>query len=188
MQIKFTKLPGVLIFEPRKHGDHRGFFSEVYNSEQLSKHGIEIDFLQDNQSLSEKSGTLRGLHYQAPPFAQDKLVRVLRGSILDVAVDIRHGSPTFGTHITEIISAEKWNQIFVPKGFAHGFITLEDSTEVIYKVSNYYAPDFDFGIKWNDPEINIDWGVNNADVIISEKDQNQPYLNEIDTPFVYGEN
>ena len=143
--------------------------------------------MQDNQSLSDKSPTLRGLHYQAPPFAQDKLVRVTRGAILDVAVDIRRGSPTFGHHVAEVISAKEWNQILVPKGFAHGFVTLEDSTEVIYKVSDYYAPDYDCGIRWNDPELGINWSINEAHAILSDKDQSQPFLSEIDTPFIYKE-
>ncbi len=185
MEFKTTSLEGILILSLEKHGDHRGFFSETYNAFELKKVGMNISFVQDNQSLSEKAGTLRGLHYQAPPFAQDKLIRVTRGSIMDIAVDIRKGSPTFGNYIAEIISAEKWNQILVPKGFAHGFVTLEDSTEVIYKVSDYYAPDFDFGIKWNDPDLAIDWGVDEASVVISKKDQNQPLFNEISTPFTY---
>ena len=135
MLVKRTSIPDIKLVQPKRHGDHRGFFSETYNFEALVKHGININFVQDNQSLSEKSGTLRGLHFQSPPFAQDKLVRVIQGKILDVAVDIRRGSPTFGQHVAEIISATEWNQILVPKGFAHGFLTLEKSTEVIYKVS-----------------------------------------------------
>ena len=181
MKILKTKIKNLIILKSQIFKDNRGFLRETFKKNVLNK-----SFPFDITSFSKKN-VIRGLHFQEK-YSQAKLITVTHGKILDVAVDIRHGSPTFGTHITEIISAEKWNQIFVPKGFAHGFITLEDSTEVIYKVSNYYAPDFDFGIKWNDPEINIDWGVNNADVIISEKDQNQPYLNEIDTPFVYGEN
>ena len=185
MQVRVTNIPDVLIICPQKHGDHRGFFSETYNFSKMQKAGIRNSFVQDNQSLSGKAYTLRGLHYQAPPYAQDKLVRVVKGSILDVAVDIRRGSPYFGQHVAEIISAKKWNQILVPKGFAHGFMTLEKNTEVIYKVSDYYAPEFDFGIKWNDPQLGIDWGEGNEHVTLSEKDQNQPLLNEIETPFIY---
>lgn len=151
----------------------------------MQQMGVDISFVQDNQSLSGAAYTLRGLHYQAPPFAQDKLVRVIRGAVLDVAVDIRRGSPTFGKHVAEIISAQEWNQILVPKGFAHGFITLEPNTEVLYKVSNYYAPKFDFGIKWDDPELGIDWGAEVANVTLSEKDQMQPLLREIESPFEY---
>ena len=151
----------------------------------MQKMGVDISFVQDNHSLSGAAYTLRGLHYQAPPFAQDKLVRVIRGAVLDVAVDIRRGSPTFGKHVAEIISAKEWNQILVPKGFAHGFITLEPNTEVLYKVSNYYAPKFDFGIKWNDPKLGIEWGAEVANVTLSEKDQRQPMLSEIESPFEY---
>ena len=185
MKIRETTIPEVLIISPQKHGDHRGFFSETYNYSAMQNAGLKISFVQDNQSLSAKAQTLRGLHYQAPPFAQDKLVRVIRGSILDVAVDIRRGSPTFGQHVAKVISAKEWNQIFVPKGFAHGFMTLEKDTEVLYKVSDYYAPEFDFGIKWNDPGLGINWGVSAASVTLSEKDENQPLLNEIETPFVF---
>ena len=185
MEIRETRIPEVLIISPQKHGDHRGFFSETYNSSTMQKMGVDISFVQDNQSLSGAAHTLRGLHYQAPPFAQDKLVRVIRGAVLDVAVDIRRGSPTFGKHVAEIISAKEWNQILVPKGFAHGFITLEPNTEVLYKVSNYYAPKFDFGIKWNDPKLGIEWGAEVANVTLSEKDQRQPMLSEIESPFEY---
>ena len=185
MLIKKTVIPEIIILYPEKYGDHRGFFSETFNSSKLQSLDITMSFVQDNQSLSGNAQTLRGLHYQAPPFAQDKLVRVTRGAILDVAVDIRQGSPTFGRHVAEVISAEKWNQILVPKGFAHGFITLESNTEVIYKVSNYYAPDHDFGIKWNDPALGIEWNVSEDGVTISEKDKNQPLLSELETPFKY---
>jgi dTDP-4-dehydrorhamnose 3,5-epimerase len=185
VQIEATSIPEVLILKPKKHGDHRGFFSETYNGSELTKCGVVVNFIQDNHSLSDQAGTLRGLHYQAPPFAQDKLVRVIRGAILDIAVDIRRGSPTFGQYVSEIISAEEWNQIFVPKGFAHGFITLQDSTEVIYKVSDHYAPDSDFGVRWDDPQLNIDWTVPHGNITLSEKDRNQPLLNEIEFPFEY---
>ena len=185
MRIKTTEIPEIIILKPQKHEDERGFFSETYNFSELHRYGIKMVFIQDNQSLSKKSGTLRGLHYQSPPFAQDKLVRVIRGSILDVALDIRRGSPTFGCHIAEIISAKTWNQILVPKGFAHGFLTLEDNTEVIYKVSDYYAPDYDLGVKWDDPDLEIDWGIDSTNVIISQNDLKQPLFSDIKSPFHY---
>ncbi len=132
MQIKDLGIPGVKVLIPKKHGDHRGFFSEVYNKRTLAAAGIDIDFVQDNHSLSAEKGTVRGLHFQVPPFAQDKLVRVVHGSVFDVAVDLRRGSPTYGKHVSVVLSAEEWNQILVPIGFAHGFMTLEPNTEVIY--------------------------------------------------------
>src|SRR5438477_4290998 len=140
MQVIPTEIPDVRILIPKKHGDHRGFFSEVYSRKALADAGILAEFIQDNHSMSSQQGVLRGLHYQIAPMAQDKLIRVVRGAILDVAVDIRRGSPTLGKHVKTIISVENWNQIFVPTGFAHGFVTLEANTEVIYKVSNYYSP------------------------------------------------
>src|SRR5947207_14582801 len=138
MQVIPTKIPAIKLLLPKKFGDHRGFFSEVYSRKALAEVGILTDFVQDNHSLSVEKGVLRGLHYQIAPMAQDKLVRVVQGAILDVAVDIRRGSPTFGRHVSEILSAENWKQIFVPAGFAHGFVTLEAGTEVLYKVSHYY--------------------------------------------------
>ncbi|MEL6209765.1 MAG: dTDP-4-dehydrorhamnose 3,5-epimerase, partial [Pseudomonadota bacterium] len=156
LDVEALAIPEVRVIRPRKFGDHRGFFSETYNRRAFAEAGIDLDFVQDNHSLSGEVGTIRGLHYQSPPFAQDKLVRVVRGAILDVAVDIRRGSPTFGQHVAAKITAEDWNQILVPVGFAHGFVTLEPGTEVIYKVTNYYAPDCDHGILWNDPALAID--------------------------------
>src|SRR5262245_6029844 len=140
MQVIDTEIPAVKILVPRKFGDHRGFFSETFNRKTLHDLGITSEFVQDNHSLSVEKGVVRALHYQVPPVAQDKLVRVVRGSILDVAVDIRRDSPTFGKHVTAVLSAENWRQIFVPTGFAHGFVTLESNTEVLYKVSTYYSP------------------------------------------------
>jgi dTDP-4-dehydrorhamnose 3,5-epimerase len=179
------EIPDVKILTPRKFGDHRGFFSETYNKKDLAAQGIELDFVQDNHSFSADRGTIRGLHFQAPPFAQDKLVRVAQGSMLDVAVDIRRGSPTYGKFVSAVISAEAWNQILVPVGFAHAFCTLEPDTVVIYKVSNFYAPDYDFGLLWNDPDIGIDWPVAEAEATLSDKDRKQPRLREIDSPFEY---
>lgn len=179
MEIIETEIPDVKIFRPTKHGDHRGFFSETYNKKALAEAGIELDFVQDNHSFSAEKGIIRGLHYQTPPFAQDKLVRVIRGSVLDVAVDMRKDSPTFGKHITAVISADEWNQILVPIGFAHGICMLEPDTEVIYKVTNYYAPDHDKGVRWNDPELGIEWPVSEEEAILSDKDKLQPYFSEI---------
>lgn len=179
MEFRSTAIPEVKLIKPRKHGDHRGFFSETYNKKELAKAGVVLDFVQDNHSLSVEKGVIRGLHFQIPPFAQDKLVRVIRGSVFDVAVDLRKSSPTFGKHVSAVVSAEEWNQILVPIGFAHGFCTLEPNTEVIYKVTNYYAPDCDRGVLWNDPELEIQWPVSEGDAILSEKDKRQPRLGDL---------
>lgn len=185
MDVEELSIPDVKILSPTKHGDHRGFFSEVYNKKTLVTAGIDIDFVQDNHSLSAERGTVRGLHFQTPPFAQHKLVRVVRGSVFDVAVDLRRGSPSFGKHVTAVLSAEAWNQIFVPIGFAHGFMTLEPDTEVIYKVSNYYAPDHDKGVLWNDPALAIAWPIGDREAILSDKDRKQPRLAEVALPLAY---
>ena len=174
MQLIPTEIPDVKILVPKKFGDHRGFFSETFNRKTLRDLGIDAEFVQDNQSLSVEKGVVRGLHYQLPPAAQDKLVRVTRGAILDVAVDIRRGSPTFGRHVSAIISAENWRQIFVPRGFAHGFATLEANTEVIYKVTDYYSPKDERGIRWDDPQLAIDWGITPDRAILSERDAKHP--------------
>jgi dTDP-4-dehydrorhamnose 3,5-epimerase len=174
MQLIPTEIPDVKILVPKKFGDHRGFFSETFNRKTLRDLGIDAEFVQDNQSLSVERGVVRGLHYQLPPAAQDKLVRVTRGAILDVAVDIRRGSPTFGRHVSAIISAENWRQIFVPRGFAHGFATLEANTEVIYKVTDYYSPKDERGIRWDDPQLAIDWGITPDRAILSERDTKHP--------------
>ena len=183
LEILETEIPDVKIIRPKKFGDHRGFFSETYNKKVLSEHGIDLDFVQDNHSLSMDKGVIRGLHYQTPPFAQDKLVRVIRGTILDVAVDIRRNSPTYGKHIKIIISEDEWNQILVPIGFAHGFCTLEPNTEVIYKVTNYYSPENDAGIYWNDEELGIEWPISEAHAILSDKDKRQPKFSQIKSVF-----
>ena len=183
MHSKYLSIPDVKVLTPKKHGDHRGFFSEVYNRRSLTVTGVDIDFVQDNHSLSAEKGTVRGLHFQTPPFAQDKLVRVARGSVFDVAVDLRRGSATYGRHVSVVLSAEAWNQVLVPIGFAHGFMTLEPDTEVIYKVSNYYAPDHDQGLLWNDPALGIAWPIAENEATLSEKDRRQPRFAELVTPF-----
>lgn len=177
--------PEVLEIRPEKFGDHRGFFSEVYNRAEFARLGIEFDFLQDNHSLSGVRGTVRGLHFQITPFAQTKLIRVVRGAIFDVAVDLRTGSPAFGKSVNATISAKAWNQILVPAGFAHGFCTLEPDTEVIYKVDAPYSPDHDKGLMWNDPALDINWPVNPDDAIVSEKDRNHPPLSDLPAYFDY---
>ena len=174
MDVVALSIPDVKIIRPKKFGDHRGFFSETYNKKTFEAAGLHYDFVQDNQSLSAEVGTVRGLHFQLPPFAQDKLVRVVRGAILDVAVDIRRGSPTFGQHVSAVISAADWNQILVPIGFAHGFCTLEPDTEVIYKVTNYYSAEHDRGLLWNDPALGIDWPVAADKARLSDKDHKHP--------------
>ena len=183
MQVERLNIPDIKVLLPRKHGDARGFFSETYNRKSLAALGIDIDFVQDNHSLSAEKGTVRGLHFQTPPFAQDKLVRVVRGAVYDVAVDLRKDSPTYGRHASAALSADAWNQVLVPVGFAHGFMTLEPDTEVIYKVSNYYAPDHDKGLLWNDAALGIAWPLAGDEAILSEKDRVQPRLEEIVSPF-----
>lgn len=183
LEVISLEIPDVKLIIPKKHGDARGFFSETYNKNTFAAHGIALDFVQDNQSFSAQPGTLRGLHYQSPPFAQDKLVRVVRGRILDVAVDIRRDSPTFGKWVAAEISAEKWNQILVPAGFAHGICTLEPNTELLYKVTNFYSGQHDFGIRWNDPDLGIDWPFNEKDMVLSDKDTKQPFLRDVTTLF-----
>jgi dTDP-4-dehydrorhamnose 3,5-epimerase len=179
MELTPSAIPDVKLITPKRHGDHRGFFSEVYSAATLRQHGMETVFIQDNHSLSAEPGVVRGLHYQLPPAAQAKLIRVARGAILDVAVDIRRGSPTFGRHVTAILSAENWRQIFIPPGFAHGFVTLEPNTEVLYKVSGPYAPDRERGILWSDPELGIEWGVDPSAAILSAKDRDYPRLADV---------
>jgi len=186
MNVTPLSIPDVKILEPERFGDQRGFFSETYNRRTLAGCGIELEFVQDNHSLSGPKGTIRGLHYQSPPLAQDKLVRVIRGSILDVAVDLRRGSPTYGKHVAAVISAKAWNQILVPIGFAHGFCTLEADTEIIYKVTNYYSPAHDHGVLWNDPEIGIEWPVSEEASVLSPKDRSLPRLSDIVSPFAHG--
>lgn len=176
--MKATRLaiPDVILLEPGRHRDHRGFFSETYSKRALSEVGIDVEFVQDNHSLSRQRGVVRGLHFQTDPTPQDKLVRVPRGAVFDVAVDLRHGSPTFGKWVGAVLSAENWHQLFVPKGFAHGFCTLETDSELLYKVSGYYAPECDRGVAWDDPEIGINWPIKPEEAVLSEKDAKQPRL------------
>ncbi len=185
MNVIETKIPGLLIIEPKVFGDERGFFVETYNESRYKEMGISGNFVQDNLSKSKK-GVLRGLHYQAPPFEQGKLVTVLSGAVLDVAVDIRHGSPTFGEYVSVELTAENKKQFWIPAGFAHGFVTLEDDTVFAYKCTNIYSPENDRGVKYNDPAIGIEWP-DVGELTISEKDQNQPILQDITKEFVYTE-
>ena len=178
MQLIETEIPAVKVLVPKKFGDHRGFFSEVYSDKLLAGLGIEARFVQDNHSLSAEKGVVRGLHYQLPPMAQDKLIRVVRGAIMDIAVDIRRGSPTFGKHVACLLSAENWKQMFVPTGFAHGFATLEPNTEVLYKVTRYYSPSHERGIRWNDPALGIDWGITEQQAVLSPRDTQHPVLRD----------
>ena len=167
---------GVMILRPKKFADHRGFFSETFNQRDMRAAGIDDEFVQDNHSLSVTPGTLRGLHYQSPPMAQAKLIRVIRGSILDVVVDLRTSSATFGKHFKHVLSSDNWDQFYVPVGMAHGFITLDPHTEVIYKVSRPYSPEHDRGIRFDAPQLSIDWGWDLARVVLSERDRRHPLL------------
>ena len=178
MQVEQTSLTGVLVLTPKRFGDSRGFFSETYSRRAFEAAGIACEFVQDNHSLSAEKGVVRGLHFQLPPMAQDKLVRVVAGSVLDVAVDIRRSSPTFGKHASAVLSASNGRQMFVPAGFAHGFVTLEPRTEVVYKVSRYYSPQHDRGIRWDDPALALDWGVEKDRAVLSEKDRLLPLLKD----------
>ena len=187
MQVTPLDLPEVLEVAPQKFGDARGFFSETYNAKKFAEAGILTAFVQDNHSFSAERGVLRGLHYQLPPFAQEKLVRVVKGAIFDVAVDIRHGSPRFGQWCACTISADSWNQLFVPKGFAHGFLTLEPNTEVIYKVTDLYSPEHERAIHFADPDIAIDWPFGGIEPVLSDKDQRAPKLKGQPAAFQFSE-
>lgn len=183
MNVATLDIEGPLLLTPPRFGDGRGFFSEVYSAAKLAELGIRDAFVQDNHSVSERAGTIRGLHFQVPPAAQGKLVRVGRGRILDVAVDLRVGSPTFGQHAAVELSAEAWTQLWVPAGFAHGFATLEDHTEVLYKCTAGYEPSAEGGLAFDDPALGIDWGVDLADAVTSDRDQRWPTLAEVQSPF-----
>jgi dTDP-4-dehydrorhamnose 3,5-epimerase len=186
MQIEETPLPGCLILTPRRFGDARGWFSEVWNKETLAKAGITCDFVQDNHSYSAEVGTVRGLHFQSPPHAQTKLVRCGRGHVFDVAVDIRKGSPTFGQWFGTDLSAENGRQLLIPAGFLHGFVTRAPGSELLYKCSDVYAPDCDGAVRFDDPDIGIDWGIGPDRAILSDKDRKAPWLREFNSPFIYG--
>ncbi|RSK29457.1 dTDP-4-dehydrorhamnose 3,5-epimerase [Bacillus sp. HMF5848] len=187
MKIIETSLEDVLIIEPAVFGDHRGWFMETFNDLKLREVGISLSFIQDNHSFSTTKGTLRGLHYQLNPKAQTKLVRCTRGAIYDVAVDIRKGSPTYGQWFGIELNAENKHQLLIPKGFAHGFMTLTDDVEVQYKVDEVYAPECDRGIIWNDPSIGINWPLD-VNPLLSTKDENAPNFSDAENNFVYGEN
>lgn len=183
MIVEETKLSGVVILTPKRFGDDRGYFSEVWNRQSYAKLGVDVDFVQDNHSLSAAKGTVRGLHYQSPPRAQDKLVRCGAGAVVDVAVDIRKSSPTYGQWVSVELSASNGKQIFVPKGFLHGFATLTPNAELLYKCSDYYAPECDGSVYFDSPSIGIDWGVDLENAILSEKDRTAPKFEEFDSPF-----
>lgn len=184
MIVETTALEGCLIITMPRFGDERGFFSETYNQQKFADHGIETVFVQDNHSMSAPIGTLRGLHYQAPPFAQAKLVRVARGSVIDVAVDVRKGSPTFGQHVAVELSAENNKQLLIPEGFLHGFVTLEENTEFLYKVSNFYDAASDGSVRWDDPDLAVNWGYD-GEVTLSAKDEKATPFADWDNPFTY---
>ena len=184
MQVEQTLLEGVLILTPQRHGDARGFFSESWNKARMEAAGLRYDFVQDNHSVSAAAGTLRGLHYQSPPHAQAKLVRCGRGALWDVAVDFRAGSPTFGDWIGVDLTPQNGRQLLIPAGFLHGFVTRAPDTEIIYKCTDYYAPDCDGAVAWDDPDIGIDWGV--AAPVLSDKDARAPGLADVPSPFTTG--
>lgn len=191
MNVIETKIPGVLIIEPDVHGDHRGYFMETYSKRKYQELGINVEFVQDNMSFSAQKGTLRGLHWQNAPMAQSKLVSCTKGTVIDVAVDIRKGSPTFKQWVSVELSAENKKQFFIPQGFAHGFLTLTDNVEFRYKVDNFYSKEHDRGIRYDDPSIAVDWGflLNGIEPVLSDKDKFGPELDECDCNFNYkGEN
>ena len=179
-----TAIKGVYIIEPSVFGDNRGYFLESFNLEKFEENVYPIKFVQDNESKSSR-GVLRGLHFQKPPFNQAKLVRCIDGRVMDVAVDIRKGSPTYGKHVAIELSGENKRQLFVPRGFAHGFSVLSETAVFAYKVDNTYAPDSDSGIRYDDQELNIDWGLTEEDIQLSEKDKNLPSFKDLETPFNY---
>ena len=182
-EIAGLAIDAVRLIRPRRFPDSRGYFAETWNRLGFAEAGIDVAFVQDNYSRSRSAGTIRGLHYQRPPKAQAKLVRVSRGAIFDVAVDLRRGSPTFGKHVSVNLSAEEGSQLFLPAGFAHGFCTLEPDTEVAYKISELYSPEHDAGILWNDPDLGIEWPLEGRIPVMSDRDQKLPRLAEIEAPF-----
>jgi dTDP-4-dehydrorhamnose 3,5-epimerase len=183
MQVENTAIDAVKIITPKKFGDHRGFFSEVYSRKAWAEAGLDYEFVQDNHSFSVEVGVIRGLHFQTAPFGQDKLVRVAKGRVLDVAVDLRRSSLTYGKHVAVELSAANWRQLLVPIGFAHGFCTLEPDSEVLYKVTNIYSPAHDKGLAFDDPALAIDWRVDLAKAVLSDKDRKHPRLAELGAMF-----
>ena len=185
MLLSSLDIPDIKLLSPEKHGDARGFFSEIYSQRSLEAAGIRQQFVQENCSFSAAQFTVRGLHWQSPPFVQAKLVQVLKGSILDVAVDLRRQSPWFGQHVAVELSATNWQQLLIPVGFAHGFCTLEPDTMVLYKVDAYYSAEHDEGVRWDDPTIGIDWPAGKDQAVLSTKDQQLPLLADCEPPFTY---
>ena len=173
----------VKVICPRKFVDERGYFSEVWNKKTLFEEGIDVQFVQDNISLSINALMIRGLHFQKPPYAQAKLLRCIKGKVMDIAVDIRKGSPTYGKHIAVELSGENKRQLFIPKGMAHGFSVLKENTVFAYKVDNIYIPEYDSGIRYDDKDLDLDWCLNENEIILSAKDQNLPCLKDFDSPF-----
>jgi dTDP-4-dehydrorhamnose 3,5-epimerase len=186
MQIERLEIPDLLLVVPKKHCDPRGFFSEIFRSDVLARSGVNAPFVQDNHVHSTQKGVLRGLHFQLPPHAQGKLIRCTRGAILDVGVDIRVGSPSYGKHVAVELSPANWHQLWVPPGFAHGYITLVDDCEVIYRVTDYYAPECDRGIAWDDPALGIDWRFSASEIITSDRDRRHPRLADAPPAFQFG--
>ena len=187
MNVTELAIPDVKIITPTRHADDRGFFSEIYSRPRAESHGIKLDIVQENFAFSLQKNTVRGLHFQTPPFAQAKLVQVVRGAILDFAIDLRNGSPWYGQFVSATISADNWQQILIPVGFAHGLCTLEPDTAVMYKVTTPYSPEHDTGILWNDPDIGINWPMETEDAILSAKDMTLPLLADFVSPFQYEE-
>lgn len=183
MLVETTTIPGVLIVTPKKFGDERGFFSETFRASALAAHGVAHSWAQDNHSMSGKRGVIRGLHFQSPPRAQAKLLRVVRGAILDVVVDIRKGSATYGKHVAVELSEENWTQLYAPVGMAHGFCTLTDRAEVLYKTSDEYAPETEGGLLWSDPALGIDWPVSANEATVNSRDASWPELRGLSSPF-----
>jgi len=188
LEVTSLAIPEVKLIKPRSFGDERGHFHEPYNRRRFSEFGINLDFVQDNHAFSGPVHVLRGLHFQAPPFAQDKLVRVAAGAVFDVAVDIRVGSPSYGQWVGEVLSAENGEQLLVPAGFAHGYVTLEPDSVFLYKVTAFYNKESEGGLVWNDPAIGIDWGIGDAAPELKQADLDWPGLDALQSPFVYREN
>ncbi len=183
MQVETLAIPDIKRLVPKVFSDERGLFAETYSKRALEAEGLSIAFVQDNHSISHAKGVVRGLHFQKPPHAQGKLIRVVRGAIFDVAVDLRQGSPSYGRHVSTILSAKDWTQLWVPEGFAHGFCTLEPETEVLYKITDYYAPESDSGLLWDDPALAIAWPVSAKEATLSDKDRRHPRLAELGPVF-----